>query len=145
TSALPAREVRDDAVCVGLQVDALRYLVHARGVCPEETAEVDEVLAYGQVAVHRRSLGHVADSLAQGRRAGRHPEHGHRSAGDDLHPHDRTDERRLPAPARPEETGNGARLDLEVDPGENLVPTPDDPELADRDHRSHRISQPEVD
>ena len=42
---------------------------------PEDPGEEGQVLGHGEVVVHARLLGDVADPVAQGRRAGRCPEH----------------------------------------------------------------------
>ena len=50
----------------------------------------------------QRGLGDVADPPAQRSRAAVHPEHRDPPGGDDLHPHDRSHQRRLAAAARAE-------------------------------------------
>ncbi len=54
----------------------------------------------------------------RGRAAGL-PEHGHRAAGHPLHADDRPHQRRLAAPARPEQPGDQPRLQLEREPVED--------------------------
>ena len=88
--------------------DRRDHLVDAVAGRAEHAREVAQVLADGEVAVHRRRLRHVADPAAQRRRARRLAEHVDAAAGDDLHADDRAHERRLAAAARAEQAGDGA-------------------------------------
>ena len=86
--------------------------------------EVADVLLDREVHVHRGRLRGIADAPAQVRRAGGAPEHGQAARPDRLRTHDRAHERGLAASARPEETGDRAGRDGEVEPVQDVVATP---------------------
>jgi hypothetical protein len=65
--ALPAGEPPDDPVAVVTESDGVDRLVDGAGRHPEHAGKEGEVLGDGQVAVHARRLGDVADPAPQTR------------------------------------------------------------------------------
>ena len=103
----------------------------------EHAREVREVLAHGEIAVDGRCLRHVAEPVAQSRRAGRETEHGHVAPGHDLNADDRADQRRLAAPARAEEAGHDPALDRDGEIAENGRTATVDAQPLHLDRRRH--------
>ena len=111
-TALPTGQVAYQRIPVGGQVHALHRPLRVRPARPDHGREVAHVGGDGQVLVHARRLGHVPHPATQPGGTCRLTEHGHRPPGNDLHPHNGPDQRRLPRPRRPKQTdhlagGNG--------------------------------------
>src|SRR5262249_17897912 len=78
----------------------------------ENAGEEDKVFSDSEIAVHRWRLCHVSDAGTKGRGPGRVSQHIDAAAHDLLDAHNRSQESRLPAPARPEQAGHRPRFHL---------------------------------
>jgi hypothetical protein len=131
--ALAAGEVPDELAGAGGDRNGLEDLVDAGAGDPEDAGEEAEVLAHGEIAVHRRRLGHVADARPQRGAACRAAEHIDASAGGALHADDRAHQRGLAAAARAHQPGDRARGHLELRDPDDLVAAAADDEVPDGD------------
>ena len=107
-----------------LQADQPQQLRHARGAPPPRQPETD-VRGDAQVREERALLGDEADPPALGGDVGgRSGElaaaEAHRARVGPLEAGDHPQQRRLAAAGRPEDRGQAARRDLEIEPAQNL-------------------------
>jgi hypothetical protein len=102
-----------------------------------QRGEVAGVLPHGEVLVHARGLGDVADAAAERRRAGRLAEDGDLAGSHHLHADDGAHERGLAAAARAEQAGHLARGDGEGEAAEHLALPAVDDQIGDGDGAVH--------
>ena len=152
TGSLAARHRPHDAVRAVAKIDDREHFVDPPGADAENPAEVREILARGQIAVHGRRLRHISNARPEIRCARRTPEHLDPTGSNDLNTDDRADQGRLSRATRPEQARHPPRRHGDGDVAKDGVAAADDLESlhADgrvahhRDDRSVRVDVREV-
>ena len=112
-------------------------------VLPVQGGEVPDVLLDRQVVVGARRLGQVADFPAERRGARGPAEHRGGPGLDPLDADEASQQRRLPAAARPQQAGHRPRRDAEVEPVEDPAAAALDGDRSGDDllagHVEHRV------
>ena len=135
---LAARQAACRPGCEARDVDGAHHVGDAVRPGADDCREVVKVLLDGQVEVDGRGLRHVADPRPERRRPRGRAEHRHRPTLDDLDPHDRPHQRRLPAAGWAEQACDLAGRHLEVDIVEHLRAAANDAQRAHLNGRGRR-------
>jgi hypothetical protein len=122
---LPARQGADELVGTVGQPHVRERAGGGGTLDAVDVGEVVQVLPDGEVAVHRRALGDVADLAAQPRRTGGLAQHVHLAGDAGLHADDGAHQGRLAAAARPEQAAHRPPRHDERQPVQHLVAASD--------------------